>query len=192
MFEQLLSFYNEYFKAAIGSAFTPAVITNAGFIVAIIITTLRLKLKSISISTSLVITLVSLNFLFSALIMEYVIEFLKTHDSKGGIQNIYLFFTFYNVLFVLIMGKLQTKLFYNYSPLFFCVAAQLTLMSAFHFLLWFKLVILDFQMEYSFLHPIYSSAVLYMTSVILISVLWPQITTTKARYFINPLSLVGR
>jgi len=77
------------------------------------------------------------------------------------------------------MYKTHLLFSFVFAELFFKVNKLFFILSAFHFIIWVKFVVLDLQQEFSQLHYVYSFIVLYISLVLSFIMLFPDVLRTK-------------
>lgn len=160
------------------TVFSSQAIIATAFLVALI-NSLRKAIKQRELfSNFITIAFVCANYLLTALLMEYALEYVKGHESAASAQNVYLGFVIANILTLFIMYKAHVALSYVFTPLYFAVNKLFLILSAFHFALWLKLVVLNLQQEFAQFHYLYSFIVLYISGVLAVIMLFPYILNT--------------
>ena len=154
-------------------------IIAVAFLIALINSIRKALAQKEQLSNFITIACVCANYLLTALLMEYTIDYVQNNSSAASAQNVYIGFIIANALTLLIMYKVHVKLSYVFSPLFFAVVKLFIILSAFHLLLWVKLVVLNIQQSYPQIHYIYSFMVLYISFALAISMIFPYILNTK-------------
>jgi len=145
-----------------------------------LINSLRKALKEKEFfSNFITIANVCTNYLFTALMMEYALEYVKSHNSAASAQNVYLGFVIANSVMLFMMYKLHTTFSYKFNNLFFKVSKLFIILTLSHFIIWVKFVVLDLQQEFAQIHYVYSFIVLYISLVLSFIMLFPDVLRTK-------------
>ncbi|WP_405598948.1 MULTISPECIES: hypothetical protein [unclassified Pseudoalteromonas] len=161
------------------SVFSSQAIIATAFLIALI-NSLRKALKQNELfSNFITIAFVCANYLLTALMMEYVLDYVQRHESAASAQNVYLGFVIANVLTLFLMYKAHVSLSYVFTPLYVAVNKLFIILSIIHFALWAKLVGLNLQQEYAQFHYLYSFMVLYISIALAVIMIFPYILTTK-------------
>lgn len=192
MYDQIIQLYNSAFIAEIKNAFSPAVLTNIGFLPAAYFGLKRYNKGNESISNTLTISVVSFVFLLSAFEMEYAMRQIESFQHIGGTQNILILYAAQNTLAIIVLWLIHERNCHDIGPLFLHTAVIQTVFSIMHIAIWLKVVWLKFETEFIESHMVYSIISLYLTGAVQLSCLFPKLIKTKLRYFINPLALIGR
>ncbi len=145
-----------------------------------LINSLRKALKEKEFfSNFITIANVCANYLFTALMMEYALEYVKNHNSAASAQNVYLGFVIANLVMLIMMYKLHTMFSYKFNDLFFKVSKLFIILTLSHLIIWVKFVVLDLQQEFAQIHYVYSFIVLYISLVLSFIMLFPDVLRTK-------------
>tara|TARA_B100001059_G_scaffold57168_1_gene52462 strand:- start:7762 stop:8346 length:585 start_codon:yes stop_codon:yes gene_type:complete len=150
-----------------------------GYLIALLNSLLRALKNKELFSNFITIASVCVNYLLTALLMEYALEYVKHHNSAASAQNVYLGFVIANFFMVLLMYKIHTLFSYKFTELFFKVVKLFVILTIAHFIIWVKFVVLDLQQEFSQLHYVYSFIVLYISLVLSFIMLFPDVLRTK-------------
>ncbi|TMO02894.1 hypothetical protein [Pseudoalteromonas sp. S558] len=161
------------------SVFSSQAIIAAAFLIALINSLRKAINQKELLSNFITIAFVCINYLLTALLMEYVLGYVQNHNSAASAQNVYLGFILSNVLTLFLMYKAHIKLSYTFTPLYFAVNRLFIVLTACHLLLWVKLVVLNLQQEYEQFHYIYSFTVLYISFSLAVIMIFPYILKTK-------------
>lgn len=161
------------------TAFSSQAVIATAFIIALI-NSLRKALANKELFSNFVtIAFVCANYLITALLMEYVLAYVSNHSSAASAQNIYLVVTIINLATLYFMYKAHLVFSFVFSKLFFAVVKLFIILSAFHFVIWVKFVVLDLQQEFVQIHYVYSFIVLYISLVLSFIMLFPDVLRTK-------------
>ena len=161
------------------TAFSSQAVIATAFIIALI-NSLRKALANKELFSNFVtIAFVCVNYLITALLMEYVLAYVSNHSSAASAQNIYLVVTIINLATLYFMYKAHLVFSFVFSKLFFAVVKLFIILSAFHFVIWVKFVVLDLQQEFAQIHYVYSFIVLYISLVLSFIMLFPDVLRTK-------------
>lgn len=130
-------------------------------------------------SNFITITSVCVNYLLTALMMEYALEYVKNHNSAAGAQNVYVGFVIANSIMLLAMYRIHIVFSYRFNELFFKVSKLFLILTFSHLIIWIKFVVLDLQQEFAHIHYLYSFIVLYISLVLSFIMLFPDVLRTK-------------
>lgn len=180
MVDYLADLYNEFMVASeTREAFSYQVMISLAYLLALALSIYRAHKNKELFSDFLSIAVVVTKYMLTTLLMEHVLMFIHNNDDVGNAQNIYLALSLLSVLSIYVLYKLHTRFSYQYGDLFFCVVKMSAALVLAHFFLWFKLVVLDIQHEFAWVHYVYSLIVLYISIALAIAMLFPDILRTR-------------
>ncbi len=180
MLDYLAELYNEFLVVrSTHEVFSWQSVLALAYFVALVCSIYRAHYNKELFSDFLSISVVCVKYLFTSLLMERVLVYIADSGNWHSAQNVYLALFAINILSMYVAYWLHNQLSYKFGLLFFAVIKLTSLVAAAHFLLWFKLIVLDVQETFIWLHYIYSFIVLCVSSMLAIAMLFPNILRTR-------------
>lgn len=180
MFDYLAELYNEFLVVrSTHEVFSWQSLIALAYFIALVSSIYRAHFNRELFTDFLSIAVVCVKYLLTSLLMERVLVYIAETGNWHSAQNVYLALFAVNILSMYVVYWLHKQLSFKFGPLFFAVIKLTGLVAAAHFLLWLKVVVLDVQETYIFLHYIYSFIVLCASSLLAIAMLFPNVLRTR-------------
>lgn len=180
MFDYLAELYNEFLVVrSTHEVFSWQSLIALAYFIALVSSIYRAHFNRELFTDFLSIAVVCVKYLLTSLLMERVLVYIADTGNWHAAQNVYLALFAVNILSMYVVYWLHKQLSFKFGPLFFAVIKLTGLVATAHFLLWFKVIVLDVQETYIFLHYIYSFIVLCASSLLAIAMLFPNFLRTR-------------
>ena len=180
MLNTLNDLYRDLLVAtAAHSVFSLQVVISLCYLFALCLSVFRALNDKELLSDFLSIAVVVSKYMLTTLLMEHVLIFLAESKRSDLAQNVYLALCGLNLLSVFVLYKLHSRLSYKFGDLFFAVFRLTLLVSLSHFIVWFKFVVLNIQEGFALVHYLYSFTVLYISIVLGVVMLFPNLLRTR-------------
>jgi len=187
MINYIIELYNEFmFASETRDAFSLQVVISLLYLFALVLSVFRAIKNRELFSDFLSIGVVVTKYLLTSLLMEKVLLYIHNSHAVENAQNVYLALCLFNLLSLWLLYLLHKKFSYKFGLLFFCVIKLTVVLSIAHFILWFKFVVLDIQAEHAYIHYMYSFIVLYISIVLAVVMLFPDLLKTKLKLLLSP------
>lgn len=180
MLNTLNDLYRDLLVAtAAHSVFSLQVVISICYLFSLCLSVFRALNDKELLSDFLSISVVVSKYMLTTLLMEHVLIFLAESKRSDLAQNVYLALCGLNLLSVFVLYKLHLRLSYKFGDLFFAVVRLTLLVSISHFIVWFKFVVLNIQEGFALVHYLYSFTVLYISIVLGVIMLFPDLLRTR-------------
>lgn len=180
MFEYLAELYSELLVVrATHKVFSWQSIIAFSYLLALVLSIYRAHINKERFSDFLSISVVVVKYLLTSLLMERVLIYIETTGNWQAAQNVYLALFATNLLSMFVVYFLHAKLSYKFGALFFAVLKVSAMLAFAHLVLWFKLVVLNIQEPYPWVHYAYSFIVLCLSAMLAVAMLFPNILLNR-------------
>lgn len=180
MTEYFADLYNKIMVASGDHAvFSIQVIISLAYLLALFLSVFRAFKDKELLSDFLSIAVVVSKYMLTTLMMEHILLYIQQNNRVDNAQNVYLGLSSFSALSLFVLYRLHVRFSYKYGALFFAVVRLTLLLCLAHFILWFKFVVLNIQEGFALVHYLYSFTVLYISIVLGVVMLFPNLLRTR-------------